>query len=113
MAEHRVTSSFGVCLEVGSRRVVAHISAEVARKLVESLLRGIDGIIYGCNFVIGNGSLAVVNLDEKFMRLVTGLYTYNKLDAKSFYDDNAVTNHIEYVVKDAGSVADDDIEFGR
>ena len=25
-------------------------------------LRGIDGIIYGCNFVIGNGSLAVVNL---------------------------------------------------
>ncbi len=50
-------------------------------------------------------------LNEKFMRLVTGLYTYNKLDAKSFYDDNAVTNHIEYVVKDAGSVADDDIEF--
>lgn len=50
-------------------------------------------------------------LNEKFMRLVTGLYTYNKLDAKSFYDDNAVTNHIEYVVKDAGSVADDDIEY--
>ena len=62
VGEHRVTSSLGVCLEVGSRRVVAHISAEVARKLVESLLGGIDGIIDGCNFVIGNRSLAAVNL---------------------------------------------------
>ncbi len=62
VGEHRVTGSLGVCLEVGSRRVVAHISAEVARKLVESLLGGIDGIIDGCNFVIGNRSLAAVNL---------------------------------------------------
>ncbi len=33
-------------------------------------------------------------LNQKFMSLVNGLYTYNKLDAKNFYDDNAVSRHI-------------------
>ncbi|MCM1067524.1 MAG: SurA N-terminal domain-containing protein [Muribaculaceae bacterium] len=50
-------------------------------------------------------------LNQKFMSLVTGLFTYNKLDAKSFYDDNATTRHIAYVNKDASAVADDEIEF--
>ena len=49
-------------------------------------------------------------LNQKFMSLVTGLFTYNKLDAKSFYDDNATTREIAYVVKDASSVADADVE---
>ena len=50
-------------------------------------------------------------LNEKFMSLITGLYTYNKLDAKSFYDDNATTRHIEFVSVDAANVGDDQIEF--
>ena len=50
-------------------------------------------------------------LNQKFMSLLVGLYTYNKLDAKSFYDDNATTREVAYVVKDASSVSDDDIEF--
>lgn len=50
-------------------------------------------------------------LNQKFMRLVSGLFTYNNLDAKSFYDDNATTRHIAYVSKDASSVSDEEIEF--
>lgn len=50
-------------------------------------------------------------LNQKFMSLVTGLYTYNNLDAKSFYDDNASTRHIEFVSVDASNVGDDQIEF--
>ena len=50
-------------------------------------------------------------LSEKFNRLVLGLFTANKLDAKAIYDDGAATRHIAYAVKDASSVADDDIEF--
>ena len=50
-------------------------------------------------------------LSEKFNRLVLGLYTANKLDANAIYDDGAATRHIAYAVKDASSVADDDIEF--
>ena len=49
-------------------------------------------------------------LNQKFMKLVTGLYTYNKLDAKEFYDDNATTRTIAYVAADASVVSDDDIE---
>lgn len=49
-------------------------------------------------------------LNQKFMKLVTGLYTYNKLDAKEFYDDNATTRTIAYVAADASAVSDDDIE---
>ena len=50
-------------------------------------------------------------LQQKFMRLLTGLYTYNKLDAKSFYDNNVTTSTIAYVNKDITAVADDEIEF--
>ncbi len=50
-------------------------------------------------------------LSQKFMRLISGLYTYNKLDAKHFYDDNATTRSIAYVSKDVSAVADDEIEF--
>ncbi len=50
-------------------------------------------------------------LNQKFMSLVTGLYTYNKLDAKSYYDDNATTRHIAYVNKDVAGISDDDIDF--
>lgn len=48
---------------------------------------------------------------QKLMHLITGLYTFNKLDAKSFYDDNATTKTVSYVSKDAATVADDEIEF--
>ncbi|MBD5234408.1 MAG: hypothetical protein HDS65_09585 [Bacteroidales bacterium] len=51
-------------------------------------------------------------LNQKFLSLVNGLFTYNKLDAKSFYDDAAASRSIAYVSKDAASVADGDIEFG-
>ena len=50
-------------------------------------------------------------LNQKFMSLISGLYTYNKLDAKSFYDDNATTRHIEFVTVDAAALGDDQIEF--
>lgn len=50
-------------------------------------------------------------LNRKFMNLVSGLYTYNKLDAKSLYDDYATTRHIKYVTKDISSIGDDQIEF--
>lgn len=50
-------------------------------------------------------------LSQKFMSLVSGLFTYNKLDAKSFYDDNATTREIAYVVKDIASISDDDVEL--
>ncbi|MBP3536370.1 MAG: SurA N-terminal domain-containing protein [Muribaculaceae bacterium] len=50
-------------------------------------------------------------LQQKFMRLLTGLYTYNKLDAKSYYDDQATTRAVAYVSKDISAVADDEIEF--
>lgn len=45
-------------------------------------------------------------LSEKFGRLITGLYTYNKLDAKAIYDDVATTRHIAYVNKDIASITD-------
>ena len=45
------------------------------------------------------------------MRLLNGLYTYNKIDARHYYDDNATTRSIAYVVKDVASVSDEDIEF--
>lgn len=52
-------------------------------------------------------------LSMKFMSLITGLYTYNNLDAKAFYDDNATTRHIAYAAKDISSVGDDDIDFSE
>ena len=48
---------------------------------------------------------------QKFFSLISGLFTYNKLDAKNFYNDNATTSEIAYVVKDASSVSDDEIEL--
>lgn len=50
-------------------------------------------------------------LNQKFMTLVNGLYTYNNLDAKSYYDDNATTRAIAYVNKDIAGISDEDIEF--
>ncbi|MCH5221257.1 MAG: SurA N-terminal domain-containing protein [Muribaculaceae bacterium] len=52
-------------------------------------------------------------LNQKFMSLVMGLFTYNKLDAQSFYDDNATTKHVAYVNKDVATVSDDEIEFSE
>lgn len=48
---------------------------------------------------------------QKFMSLVSGLFTYNKLDAQSYYDDNATTRTIAYAVKDVAAVGDADVEF--
>lgn len=49
--------------------------------------------------------------NQKFMRLVNGLYTYNKVDAKAFYDDNATTRQISYVNKDIAGIDDSAVEF--
>lgn len=49
--------------------------------------------------------------NQKFMSLVNGLYTYNKLDAKSFYDDNATTRHIAYVNKDVAGMTEEEVNF--
>ena len=49
--------------------------------------------------------------NQKFMKLINGLYTYNKVDAKAFYDDNATTRTISYVNKDIAGIADTDVEF--
>lgn len=50
-------------------------------------------------------------LQQKLMRLVTGLFTYNNLDAKAIYDDYATTRHIAYAHKDVSAVGDNDIDF--
>lgn len=50
-------------------------------------------------------------LNQKFMGLINGLYTYNKLDAKAYYDDNAVARHIAYVNRDIAGIPDEEIEF--
>ncbi|MDE6196829.1 MAG: SurA N-terminal domain-containing protein [Muribaculaceae bacterium] len=50
-------------------------------------------------------------LNQKLMSLLTGLYTYNNLDAKSFYDDNATTRQINYVNKDVAGISEDDVNF--
>lgn len=50
-------------------------------------------------------------MQQKFMSLINGLYTYNKLDAKAFYDDNATTRTIAYINKDVAGIADEDVEF--
>lgn len=50
-------------------------------------------------------------LQQKFNSLVGGLYTYNKVDAKAYYDDNAATRTIAYVSTDASTLADTDVEF--
>ncbi len=50
-------------------------------------------------------------LGAKFGRLMNGLFTSNKLDAQSVYNDVATTRHIAYAVKDASTVSNDDVEF--
>ncbi|MDE6207309.1 MAG: SurA N-terminal domain-containing protein [Muribaculaceae bacterium] len=50
-------------------------------------------------------------LQNKFNALLQGLYTYNKVDAKAFYDDNATTRTVAYVSADASSIADADVDF--
>ena len=50
-------------------------------------------------------------MQQKFMSLLNGLYTYNKLDAKAFYDDNATTRSIAYIAKDVAGITDEDVEF--
>lgn len=49
--------------------------------------------------------------NQKFMSLVSGLYTYNNVDAKNFYDDNATTRHITYATKNVSAVTDDEVNF--
>lgn len=50
-------------------------------------------------------------LNEKFYRLVSGLFTANELDAKAIYNDNAATRNVSYIVKDVNTVSDEDVNF--
>lgn len=52
-------------------------------------------------------------LNQKYMRLISGLFTANKLDAKSFYDDNATTRHISYVSQDVAAIPDEDVDVNE
>lgn len=47
-------------------------------------------------------------LQQKFYRLVQGLYTANELDAKSVYADNASTRHITYATKGYNTLSAED-----
>ena len=49
--------------------------------------------------------------NQKFMSLITGLFTYSNVDAKAFYDDNATTRHIAYASKGIAGMADDAVDF--
>lgn len=48
-------------------------------------------------------------LQQKFDRLMAGLFTANQLDAKSLYDDMATTRKFSYVTKNYSSIPDDSI----
>lgn len=48
-------------------------------------------------------------MQQKFYRLVQGLYTANELDARSIYNDNSATRHIAYVTKGYNTVPDDEV----
>ena len=54
--------------------------------------------------------LEEVMLQEKFDRLVAGLFTANELDAQNLYNDVATTRHFQYAAKDLASVTDDQVE---
>ena len=54
--------------------------------------------------------LEQVMLQEKFDRLVTGLFTANELDAQNLYNDVATTRHFSYAAKPIASVTDDQVE---
>lgn len=47
-------------------------------------------------------------LQQKFYRLVQGLFTANELDALSTYNDNATTRHIVYATKGYNTLSADD-----
>ena len=47
--------------------------------------------------------------NEKFNRLVAGLFTANELDAKAIYDDGATTRTIAYTTKNLSSAGDVDV----
>lgn len=49
-------------------------------------------------------------LQEKFDRLVNGLFTANMLDAENLYNDVATTRHIQYAAKPIASVTDEQVE---
>ena len=49
-------------------------------------------------------------LQEKFDRLVAGLFTANELDAQNLFNDVATTRHITYAAKPISSVTDDQVE---
>ncbi len=49
-------------------------------------------------------------LQQKFYRLVQGLFTANELDARSVYNDNASTRHIAYATKGYNTVATEDAQ---
>lgn len=49
-------------------------------------------------------------LQEKFDRLVNGLFTANNIDAKNLYNDVAVTRSIEFAAKPLAAVTDDQVE---
>ncbi|MBO5267453.1 MAG: SurA N-terminal domain-containing protein [Muribaculaceae bacterium] len=49
-------------------------------------------------------------LQEKFDRLVNGLFTANMLDAENLYNDVAITRHIQYAAKPIASVTDEQVE---
>ncbi|MDE6301902.1 MAG: SurA N-terminal domain-containing protein [Muribaculaceae bacterium] len=48
-------------------------------------------------------------LQEKFDRLMNGLFTASQLDAKSLYNDVATTRHISYVSQGYNSIPDDSV----
>ena len=50
-------------------------------------------------------------LQEKYARLISGLFTANELDAQSAYDNVNTTRHIAYVSKPLSAIADDQIEL--
>ncbi len=49
-------------------------------------------------------------LQQKFYRLVQGLFTANELDALSTYNDNASTRHIAYATKGYNTLSSDDTQ---
>lgn len=49
--------------------------------------------------------------DAKFQSLMSGLFTYNNLDARETYNDVAATAMVSYTVLDAAGLPNDSIEF--
>ncbi len=47
---------------------------------------------------------------EKFDRLMAGLFTANELDARNLFDDVATTRHFKYAAKNIATVTDEQVE---